>query len=310
LPARVASDRVSAGEAKMGRLTRIHIGAIALILLAGIAAAFMMVLVKPRRDNISQLSKRIADEQAKAAERPRVQAALARAEREGAAAKGRWEGIMDTKMSCISLKDVHVAMFEINKESDTYAGQVSRALNSNPDIRFVGQLSFPGIGWTPPSQTMERREFPQSSLQIQARAFPALLDWLRNTESLPRVMQLGGNISLSGPSPWIAASIPATFYIYYRDAKATAPAEEAAAPATGMPGMMGMPGMPGMMPGMMGPGMMGPGMGGPPRAAAPGQARPRGAAARAAPAAPSEEKGEETLGMGLGRKRALAVKEE
>ncbi len=273
----------------MGRLTRIHVASFALLLLVGIAAASVMMLVKPRQQTIAKLTQRIDEEEKKAAERPRVEAELTRAQAQTAAVRARWQTIMDTKMSHTSLADPYTAMFVLNKEVETYAPQLTAALNSNRDIRFTGQLGFSGVGWTPPSPALAKREFPQGGFALQARNFPALLNWLRNTQSLPRVMQLGNNISLTGPAPWVSVGIPATFYINYRTGPGTAESSPppAAAPVAGPP--QGMPGTPG---------------GGVPPPARAGRAK-------AAPA--DEDMDTESLGRGgLGKKRsrALATEEE
>ncbi len=147
-----------------------------------------------------------------------MEASLEAAELEKLQIEARWNEIMDAKMSKISLKDPHQAMFELNAEAPTYAGRLIDAINSNPDVRFTGSLSFPGVGWNPPSQSMESRVFRQGNFRLRMQDFPALLEWLQSTEELPMVMELGDSITINGPSPGLNVAMSATFYIYYRDA--------------------------------------------------------------------------------------------
>ncbi|NIM05645.1 MAG: hypothetical protein GTO55_05505 [Armatimonadetes bacterium] len=202
----------------MAKLNRIHMLAVALVVIVGVAGIFFMALMKPRQDSIKTLEANTAKELEKAAERPQVEASLKAAELEKLQIEARWNEIMDAKMSHISLKDPHQAMFEINAESPTYAKGIIDAINSNPNVRFTGSLGFSGIGWKPPSQSMESRVFRQRNVRLQVQDFPTLLEWLRHTEELPRVMELGDSITINGPSPGLNVAMSATFYIYYRDA--------------------------------------------------------------------------------------------
>lgn len=225
----------------MRRLNRIHLAALALVLIVGIAAAFVMGLMKPRWKSIKELEANIATEEAKAAERPAAEAKLKEAQTDRAASQAKWESIMDTYMSHISLSDPHQAMFEINAEAPTYAPQMIAAIDSNPDVRFTGSLGFTGVGWKPPGPEVGQRVFPQGGFRLRVKDFNALQEWLKNTAKLPRVIALGNRISISGPSPGLEVTIPATIYIYYRDAGqavvAVAPgAARAAAPASARAG--------------------------------------------------------------------------
>jgi hypothetical protein len=228
----------------MRLLNRIHVLAIALIVIVGIAAAFFMGLMKPRQGKINDLTANIATEETKAAERPKVQAKLDKAREDKAAAEARWSAVMDAKMSHISLKDPHKAMFELNAESPTYAPQIISAINSDPGVRFTGSMAFGGVGWSPPSQAMQQRVFNQT-ISLRVKDFPTLLEWLQQTERLPRIMRLGGSITITGPSPNIDVSIPGTFYIHYRDARpAAAKTASAGGRAAGTSGTGGRRGRP------------------------------------------------------------------
>jgi len=237
----------------MGRLSRIHVLAVTLVIGVGIAAGFFLGLMKPRMANIKTLEDNIATEEAKAAERPKVETKLKEAQLERAGLEAKWNAIMDAKMSSISLKDPYKAMFEINAESPTYAPQIVSAIDSDPNVRFLSTLNFPGISWQPPSQAMGLRVFPQGSFHLRVKNFGVLLEWLRHTDQLPRVMEIGNTISITGPSPNLDVAFPVTFYIFYRDAaQLTVPraggAGASAARGAGGRGTGGMPrggGMPG-----------------------------------------------------------------
>jgi F0F1-type ATP synthase membrane subunit b/b' len=97
----------------MNRIRRIHLLIVAVVLFVGIAIAFLMVLVKPLKNNIATLDGNIAQEQAVANRLPQALASLTEAQTKRAAAESKWRMVMQTKMSHISLGDPYRAIFAI-----------------------------------------------------------------------------------------------------------------------------------------------------------------------------------------------------
>ena len=246
----------------MLKLTRIHIGAIALVLIIAIAAVAMMMQIKPRREKFAGLQKQLDAEQLVVNRRAKAERKLQQAKLARAAGVVRWQGIMNDKMSSISFQDRYQAMFDVNKESATYGPLLNRSLNYDPKVRFNGQTAFSGIGWTP--QVIERRDFSQT-LTLRAKDYASLKDWFKNTDKISRVIQLGNTITITGPSPWVEVSIPAMVTIFYHVPAGAINAEAAADTGGRMGGPGGMMGGPGGRMGGPGGMMGGPGgrMGGP-----------------------------------------------
>jgi|WetSurMetagenome_2_1015567.scaffolds.fasta_scaffold88451_3 hypothetical protein len=226
----------------LNRIRRLHLLIVAVILMIGIAAAFVMVLVKPRKNEMAVLDKSIAEKKAIADQETAALAALDDAKKQRSAAEGKWNYIMRTKMSQISLADPYTAIFKVYKEIPTYAPQLTDAFNKNKRVTLSSSLGFPQkIGFKPPDPSMRGMEFPQT-LTFHAKSFPDLLSRLKTTDTLPRVMALGNSITLTRTGDGINATIPAVFYIYFVENKAAVQPSGTGVPANVTSGSPRLPG--------------------------------------------------------------------
>jgi len=228
----------------MNRIKRIHLLIVAVVLFVGLAVAFFMVLVKPRQKNIADWDKKITDRQKVADQLPQAQAALADAKAQLGSAEAKWQIIMRTKMSHISLADPYRAIFAIYKEIPTYEPQLMAAFARDKRVKLNSRLGFSQYGFTPPPTSLVGRDYPQT-LNLSAKSFPDLLSWLRNTESLPRVLELGGSIAISKSSAGISATVPGVIHIYFAELPAVS---QSTAPetGTGTPSKAASPSVPGV----------------------------------------------------------------
>jgi hypothetical protein len=243
------------------RVRRLHLLIVAVILMVGIAAAFFMVLVKPRKARIAVLEKSIASEKQEADQEATAQATLEAARSARSEAVSKWNMIKRTKMSQISLVDPYTAIFKIFKETPTYGPQMTAAFAKDKRIILRSNFSFPQrVGFKPPDTTLKGFDYTQN-LAFTAKSFPDLLSWLTTTGSLPRVMALGGNLSLKKTPNGIDVSIPAVVTILYAEQK-TAALPTPAAPSGNARRPAGVSPLPGRAPQTPGGGGR-PGMGGP-----------------------------------------------
>jgi cell division protein FtsL len=248
----------------MDKLKAIYILIIALILVAGIAAFFLVMVVKPKQKEIGDLNQKIETENLEFAKKASTEKALQVALADKAKAEKQWQDIMSRQMSNLSLEDKNTAIFALWKEFHTYEPELTRAMNADPNVQLKGTLNFMSAwpGWVPVDQSVLRREFPQS-FPMHFSSFPKLLEWLQNLNKLPRVIQLSEGITItptpiSGTYAGIDAPFSGVVYIDYPMPKSLALAAAAAAAAGGTgygPGMGG-----GMRGGGRGGGMRGGGM--------------------------------------------------
>lgn len=257
----------------LSRLRVLHLWIIWLVIAIGIGVLGYIGLVMPQQKTLASLHKRTAQEQEQADTKLEVQANLERAHDAKRDAQAAWKRVMAQKMPDISVKEPLQAMFALWREQGPQGETGSKvyAFLRGTGVQFSG-LSIPAAPITPPDASQEVLTFPQT-LAVNAKSFPAFLDFLRKLPQSPRMLVIGDSLTLNAAEGGVSTSVPLTMYVFLKGIKVAAPpaaegegaAEGMGAPMMGGPGGGGMPGRGGMMGRMGGPGGGGPGGGMPAR---------------------------------------------
>jgi len=251
------------------RITRIHVLIVGLALAVGVAVLFLIVLIPPRKQELSRILGRAEEAEAYAAKRPSVEQNLESEQKRETEVTQKYKDILDHRMPKIDLTDPITATMRLWDLPAEEEGLMARwfASTGAQVSGFAFQTWPTAMPSSFPDPNMRILPPLNWNLSVQVKDFPALMEWLRKLPKAPRFMVLQ-SVTIQGyhqRGQPLLANVPVTLYewtgVEPAAVAAVAGTEGAAAsPARGAgrgPGM-GMPGM-----GMPGMGM--PGMGGGPR---------------------------------------------
>lgn len=277
----------------MSKLRPLYVLIPGIVLIVAVICVFVFVLLPPVNKEIQKVASERDQEQAKADQKPQVEARLAEAERKLKEQTAKLERYMESRSIPISLYQPNEAMIKFWYElQEDLAPAIEEYIEAS-GCRIIQGAALPAPQMAPP--TLGPSNFiriPQSgslSFTVQG-TMEELRKLYTNLGQFKRVATIEPlSLRPVGTGEELQADVSFVVYIL---AEGPEGAGAAAAPAMGAGGM----GMPGMGSGMPMMGMGGPG--GPGGAGAPGAGPPAG------PPAVGSKLGKEEGGGGLGRKGA------
>lgn len=170
----------------LGKIPPFVLGPVGLIIIVGLAVAGFMFMVKPKNEELAKVQEQIAQQKAKADQRPKAEAERERVKQEWVTAHEGLAQRMDERSIPLSMGQPFVAMTSLWRETREDLPQLVEKF-----IRDSGCVLIQGApGWAPPTSPVD-----------------ASANWLRFTVG-PSGASAGVGIPGGGGSPlWVAGTM-------------------------------------------------------------------------------------------------------
>jgi hypothetical protein len=199
----------------LSRVTRLHIIAGAGVIFVALLVAFSLSFLQPTLRQIKDAKTEQAKQEKTWSQLPVKVAALSQASQNLAASKIQAEALL-AKQPKISTNHFD-AMFDLYREYTFGTGPALVRFFVSKGYMPQG-ITTPPTPWTPQALP-PLLVIPMGSFGIQARSFPAVLNFLRQLKDMPRIGVIGG-VTIRGTSPNLSVAMPLTVYIMTQTALA------------------------------------------------------------------------------------------
>jgi len=205
----------------LARITRIHVLAVGCVFFIGVGLAFMMLVIQPRLRDLRSTRQQVNAQKSEADKLPGKLRDLAEAQAIFVDTKAKFDAIL-AKQPPLTTTDGNQTAFDLWREygpGPTSSGTVlwnwfaSRGYN-------VSGITVPGP--PPPPVSLPPIISWNMGLSLRARNFGQVMNLLRSTQSIPRLMLISGISGISGHPPDLQVPLPATVFIFTRNAPGVA----------------------------------------------------------------------------------------
>jgi len=199
----------------LSRISRLHIIAGAGVVFVALLVAFSLSFLQPTLRQIKDVKAQQAAQEKTWSQLPAKVAALSQAKQNLAMAEAQANAML-ARQPKISTQPFD-AMFDLHREYTFGTGPALLRFFLSKGYLPRG-IALPATSFTPQA-VPPLLVIPMGGFGIQARSFPAVLNFLRQLKDMPRIGVIGG-VTIRGTSPNLDVTMPLTVYIMTSNALA------------------------------------------------------------------------------------------
>ena len=230
----------------LGKLKKLHVIIIGVFVAIVLGAGMFFLLIKPRQQSLADVSKKLSDRQAVAAQLPSAKSDLQKAILENLQAKLDYRRYEDTKMPEVSFDDRTLGMIGLWREQAEVLGPMIEHWPRRYGVDLLNNVAIAAAPSNPNALVDGLLRIPVGTMQVRGD-LGSILRHLKGWNDFHRLVQIDP-MSISGTSPVLTATYSMTVLIFPRGKLGPNVAIAGTAAAAGAVG--GAPGaVPGAMPG-------------------------------------------------------------
>ncbi len=198
----------------MGKLTKIQVIVIGVVVTLIVGVGMFFLLIRPRAQQLNELETKLQEREAVAARKPQAEKDLQRAKLENLQARLDYRHYEVTKMPAVSFSDRTEGMIAMWRERSEVLGPMVEHWPRKFGVDLLNDIPIPPASSDPNSYADGLIRIPIGPISVRGD-YHSILRHLKGWNKFGRLVQVEP-MSLSGVSPVLTATYNATILIFPR----------------------------------------------------------------------------------------------